>query len=420
MYLDFYPRVLIEALYGGMDIADRGGFILNKNLLKVLIYINIIIGLCVIGSFINVSKLEGIKTTTIRIQIFLSIAQLIIMGLTLLYFRLNLEKINENCISTDKYEELYKLYELIINITPTGLVILTEEGIIKYVNQSIGNILGSTETVGLNILEFDTIKQSNIYNGIINASRGIYNEVLSEKYTSFTSRIKKVLNIYIAPVIDENTGSVTDIILFIHDITKENDLKVKIEKTYISTIEAFAELLDARDKYTGKHSKNVSMYVSMICEELDLDEIIKGQILVAANIHDLGKIGISDSLLNKPGKLTKEEYESIKKHADIGAEIVSKIIGFENISLIVRHHHEKWNGTGYSSGLKGSEIPLGSQIIAIADTYDAITTDRVYRGELGKERAVEILLEEKGKQFNPELVDIFIRKIRSENYSKRV
>jgi len=135
--------------------------------------------------------LEGIKTTTIRIQIFLSIAQLIIMGLTLLYFRLNLEKINENCISTDKYEELYKLYELIINITPTGLVILTEEGIIKYVNQSIGNILGSTETVGLNILEFDTIKQSNIYNGIINASRGIYNEVLSEKYTSFTSLLRK-------------------------------------------------------------------------------------------------------------------------------------------------------------------------------------------------------------------------------------
>ena len=385
---------------------------MNKKLLKRFFYINALIGLGVIGSFIYDLKIRGVNISVIQLHVFFGIVQLIIFGLTLFLFSNHLGIVNEDCeIITVEYKELNKLNKLIIDLTPTGLVILNKKGIIEYVNQSTGNILGSTKTVGLNILEFDTIKQSKLYNGIVNASTGIYTEILGEHYTSFTSRVEKVLNVYISPVIDENNGNVANIILFIHDITKEHDLKVEIEKTYLSTIEAFAELVDARDKYTGEHSKNVSKYVSMICEDLNLDEKIKMQIQVAANIHDLGKIGISDSLLNKPGRLTNEEYESIKKHAALGAEIISKIIGFEDISLIIRHHHEKWDGTGYLSGLKDSEIPLGSQIIAIADTYDAITTDRVYRKKLGKGVAIQILQEEKGKQFNSELVDIFVEKI---------
>lgn len=381
---------------------------MNKKLLKRFFYINVaLIGLGVIGSFV---KIRGVNNISVfQINVFFGIVQLIFFGVTLFFFSNYLGIFNEDDESiTSEYKELCKLNKLIIEQTPTGLVVLNNRGIIQYVNQSTGNILGSTKTVGLNILEFDTIKQSKLYNGIVNAITGIYNEILGEHYTSFTSRVEKVLNVYISPIIDENNGNVAHIILFIHDITKEHDLN---EKTYLATIEAFAELVDARDEYTGEHSKNVHQYVSMICEELDLDEKIKTQIQVAANIHDLGKIGISDSLLNKPGRLTNEEYDSIKEHAALGAEIISKIIGFEDISLIIRHHHEKWDGTGYLSGLKDSEIPLGSQIIAIADTYDAITTDRVYREKLGKEVAIKILQDEKGKQFNPELVDIFIKKI---------
>ncbi|TGE33204.1 HD domain-containing phosphohydrolase [Desulfosporosinus sp. Sb-LF] len=385
---------------------------MNKKLLKRSFFINALVGLGVIVSLIYDLKIRGVNISVIQLHVFFGIVQLIIFGLTLFFFNNHLGLVNEDCDSiTVEYKELSKLNRLIIDTTPTGLVLLNRKGIIEYVNQSTGNILGSTKTVGLNILEFDTIKQSKLHNGIVKASTGIYTEILGEHYTSFTSRLEKILNIYISPVIDEKDGNVANIILFIHDITKEHDLKVEIEKTYLSTIEAFAEMVDARDKYTGKHSKNVYQYVSMICEELDLDEKIKTQIQVAANIHDLGKIGISDSLLNKPGRLTNAEYDSIKKHAALGAEIISKIIGFEDISLIIRHHHERWDGTGYLEGLKDSEIPLGSQIIAIADTYDAITTDRVYRKKLGREMAIKILQDEKGKQFNPDLVDIFIEKI---------
>lgn len=385
---------------------------MNNKLLKKSVYLNALIGLGVIGFIIYDLTIRGINIRGIQLHVFFDIVQLIAFGLTLLLYSNHFDSTREDCESiTVEYKELTKFNKLIIDITPTGLVVLNKIGIIEYVNQSTGNILGSTKTVGLNILEFDTIRQSKLYNGIYNASTGIYTEILGEHYTSFTSRDEKVLNIYISPVIDDNNGNVTNIILFIHDITKEHELKVDIEKTYLSTIKAFAELVDARDKYTGKHSENVTKYVSMICVELNIDEKMKTQIQIAAKIHDMGKIGISDKLLNKPGRLTNEEYDCIKKHSALGAEITNKISGFDDISLMIRHHHEKWDGRGYPSGLKDSEIPLGSQIIAIADAYDAITTDRVYRKKLGKEVAIKILLEEKGKQFNPELVDIFIKKI---------
>lgn len=386
--------------------------------IKVLLYINAILGLSSIIFFITDLELIEINAGGIFLRGFLSIVQIIIFGVTIFYLCHYLKTVDkERDNVSDKYNELDKIKGLLVNVTPTGIVFIKKEGIIEYVNPAAGKILGSVKTVGLNIFEFDTVKQSKLYNGIRNASKGIYTEILGEHYTSFTSRNKKVLNFYITPVINENTESVITIILFIHDITQENSLKDEIEETYISTIEAFAELVDARDKYTGEHSKNVSKYVSMICNELNLDEKMKEEIRVAANIHDLGKIGISDRILNKPEKLTNEEYDCIKQHPVLGAKIISRIIGFNNISLIIRHHHEKWDGTGYLSGLKDIEIPLGSQIIAIADAYDAMTSDRVYRKNLGEEKAMQILLEEKGKQFNPRLVDIFIEKIRLDKYT---
>jgi len=193
-----------------------------------------------------------------------------------------------------------------------------------------------------------------------------------------------------------------------------HNLETKLENAYLSGFEAMAALVDAKDFYTGEHSKNVSKYVSIICNNLSCGknkEDLKNNVKIAATFHDLGKIGVPDIILKNPGKLFKSDYEIMKSHPVIGANVINKIEGFSEISTIIRHHHERWDGTGYPDKLKGNEIPFGSQIISIADTFDAITSDRVYRKGLSKDIALKILIEEKGKQFNPQLVDIFINSI---------
>lgn len=193
-----------------------------------------------------------------------------------------------------------------------------------------------------------------------------------------------------------------------------HNIEIKLENAYLSGFEAMAALVDAKDSYTGEHSKNVSKYVSIICNNLSCGknkEDNKKNVTIAATFHDLGKIGVPDIILKNPGKLSDSDYGIMKTHPVIGANVIDKIEGFSEISTIIRHHHERWDGTGYPDKLKGNEIPFGSQIISIADTFDAITSDRVYRKGRSNSIALKILIEEKGKQFNPELVDIFIKSI---------
>ncbi|MGH4052657.1 MAG: HD-GYP domain-containing protein [Clostridium sp.] len=194
------------------------------------------------------------------------------------------------------------------------------------------------------------------------------------------------------------------------------NIEKTLETAYLSGFEAMAALVDAKDFYTGEHSKNVSKYVSIFCNNLSCGKTTKerkDKVKISAAFHDIGKIGVPDTILKNPGKLSYSDYEIMKTHPVIGANVINKIEGFSEISTIIRHHHERWDGAGYPHGLKGDEIPFGSQIISIADTFDAITSDRVYRKGQSKEVALNILKLEKGKQFNPELVDIFIKSINS-------
>jgi putative nucleotidyltransferase with HDIG domain/PAS domain S-box-containing protein len=308
-------------------------------------------------------------------------------------------------------KDLKNLKASVLEYIPLGVVLIDRDGTIKYVNPAIGTILGSTSTVGLNILEFDTIKKSRINEMIIRGLNGISMEIHSEKYTSFTTNVNKVLNVYSHSIFSDKQSHPEGVILLLQDVTEEYNLKVKMQSTYVSTIAALAETVDARDEYTGEHSKNVYRFVQLICSNLDISESEKEKIQTAASMHDIGKIGVRDNILNKPGKLTEEEYEIMKNHPSIGADIIGKIEGFEDVALIIKHHHERWDGKGYPDGLAGDQIPLGAQLIAIADTYDAIISNRVYRFSLGKDRALQILLEERGKQFNEELVNVFIREI---------
>ncbi len=174
------------------------------------------------------------------------------------------------------------------------------------------------------------------------------------------------------------------------------------------TQEAMAGLADAlerRDPSTHQHSLRVSELVRAILSELPHVPFETAQgIVVASRVHDLGKVGISDLSLKKPGKLTDEERAQVQEHAAIGAAIVERLWVYRPWAAVIRHHHEYWDGTGYPDGLAGDEIPLGSRVIAVADAFDAMTSDRVYRRALSQATALEELQIKSGTQFDPGVV----------------
>ncbi len=146
----------------------------------------------------------------------------------------------------------------------------------------------------------------------------------------------------------------------------------------------------------------------MLASNIGLSSEVVMAMRYAGILHDIGKIGISENILSKPGRLTKEEFEEIKKHSIIGEKIVRPLRFSDIIAPFVRGHHERWDGNGYPDGLAGKAIPIGARIVSIADAYDTMTTDRPYRSRMSGEEAINILREEKGTQWDAKLVDAFI------------
>ncbi len=182
-----------------------------------------------------------------------------------------------------------------------------------------------------------------------------------------------------------------------------------------ATFELLADLLDRRDPYTSEHSQRVAHLVEMILKQFpDLPYEEFEAILSAARIHDLGKIATTDFVLSKPGRLTDEEFAVIKRHPVEGSEILRRLTPYRQIVQIVRHHHERWDGRGYPDGLAGEQIPFGSRVIAVADTYDAMTSDRAYRPAMTHEQAMAEIRRCAGAQFDPAVVVAFERAIAAE------
>ncbi len=188
-----------------------------------------------------------------------------------------------------------------------------------------------------------------------------------------------------------------------------NDLRIELltaeqqsmKRLFEQTAEALASAIDAKDKYTHGHSSRVAGYSKMIAKMAGKDDKECEDIYYAALLHDIGKIGVPDEIINKKGKLTDEEYEKIKEHTTIGKEILSSIVEFPYISIGAHHHHERFDGRGYPDKLKGSDIPELARIIAVADAYDAMTSKRSYRDPLPQATVRQILIEEMGEQFDP-------------------
>ena len=166
--------------------------------------------------------------------------------------------------------------------------------------------------------------------------------------------------------------------------------------------------MEQNDEITGTHIDRVSRLAEHLAKLSGQNKTMVEKIGLYAPLHDIGKVGVSDSILNKPDKLTKEEFETMKKHTQIGYELVRGFSFGEVAKNIVRYHHEKWDGTGYGTGIKGKEIPIEARIVAIVDVYDALRSERLYKDAYTHKESMKIIKEGKGNHFDPELVDLFI------------
>ena len=183
----------------------------------------------------------------------------------------------------------------------------------------------------------------------------------------------------------------------------------KIRTSFLNAITALAYALEAKDKYTSGHSQRVAGISVAISAELGFSKPEIEKIRLAGLIHDIGKIGVKETVLNKPGKVTAKEYQHILSHSSIGERILTPIVEDKDILRAVRHHHERYDGTGYPDGLAGKDIPLAARILAVADSYDAIISGRPYRQAQSIEAACTEIRHHLGSQFDPEVVEAFLR-----------
>jgi response regulator RpfG family c-di-GMP phosphodiesterase len=202
---------------------------------------------------------------------------------------------------------------------------------------------------------------------------------------------------YLNFLVDKASSSIENLALY------EN-----IYENLFSTLYAFVEAIEARDPYTKQHSASVSGYAISIARKNGCSQEEIAKLNISGNLHDIGKIGIPDNILLKPGQLTDVEYKIIKKHPVIGSNIIGHLGMWTDEQDIIRHHHERFDGKGYPDNLKGEHIPFLARILSVADVYDALTTDRSYRQKMSDDDAAEIIKENSGSQFDPTIVDVFL------------
>lgn len=183
----------------------------------------------------------------------------------------------------------------------------------------------------------------------------------------------------------------------------------KMEGVYLATIEAFVDAIDAREHEVGNHSYRVTQFAMVLAREMEVSGRDLVDIYCGSLLHDIGKIGIPDSVLLKEGKLSKEEYMVMARHPEIGHRIIGHIGYLSKAAEIIHSHHEHYNGSGYPRGLKGKEIPLGSRIFSVCDMLDAFTVDRTYRKAITFEEAKKYILSASGALFDPDIIEGFLR-----------
>lgn len=297
----------------------------------------------------------------------------------------------------------------VLDLSPVSYALIGSDGLIHYVNSATQGILGSAQTKGMNIFSFGSVKSTVLEAKLKRTARGAHEHLENYQHVSATTGVEKILNISLIPFRKESSGDAYEVLMMTTDRTEEKILLDQVESNFFNVVMGLARALDARDRYTSHHSANVKAYTAIIAYNLPLTPEERKDILIAAELHDIGKIGIGDHILHKNGPLTEEEFTCMKSHPSTGADFFSGIEGYSRISEIIRHHHERMDGRGYPEGLTGDAIPRGASIIAIADAFDAMTTDRIYRKAMTIDDAMAELSRGAGTQFHPAYVEIFLR-----------
>jgi len=187
----------------------------------------------------------------------------------------------------------------------------------------------------------------------------------------------------------------------------------KLKQTFLSAIDSLVNTLEARDAYTYNHSKRVRSYALRLARILGYGARTRKQLSLAAKLHDIGKVGLPEAVLNKPAALTSQEFALVREHPVLGEKILEPIIRDPAVLLAIRGHHERFDGKGYPHQLRGEEIPILARVLAVADCFDALTSNRAYRRALTPAAALDVLIKEAGTHFDPQLIPPFVQMIRS-------
>lgn len=392
-----------------LAIVIYGFLIINFKINNIIVLL-----FWVVSAIIAETLLIPLPNNTVGVSVgfAISLASIIIGGpllgttVSLLGFLLRIPK-----ISGRGYVHLFntEIYKTIFNISQS--VIIT--GIIGWAYVTLGGKTGEFKLIPtLIILLLDIILNTTIISGFLTfaTNQKFYKVWISNVKGMFASAIAVgTIGIILAiAFIGYGYGAV---ILFFGPLLLSRysfKLYIEMRNLYLSTIQALNKTVEAKDPYTSGHASRVEDFAVQLAEAYSLPFQSIQNIKTASILHDIGKIGINDSILNKAAKLTEDEFQEIMRHPSIGAEIISKVDFLKDITGIIKHHHERYDGNGYPDGISGKEIPIEACILTIADSYDAMTSDRPYRKALTKEEALEEIRKHSGKQFHPELAERFI------------
>lgn len=317
--------------------------------------------------------------------------------------------------------ELAKFTQKMMDSSQDLVTIVDHQGIIISMNPAMAKLLGvdNQKVVGTDFIQ-------TIYKGKKFDYQGKYLSPIIETLETGKEWVDReitlrspLLNSFIVcktttGILRDKNGRVAGVYALAKDLTNSRKLertnetlKDIINAQQLQTILAFSEAIGARDNYTRGHSERVAEYAQMIADAMGLHKSSR-LVYVAALVHDVGKIGIPEAILNKPSRLTDDEYKKIQEHTVTGANILKQIYTFSNLVSIVRSHHERYDGKGYPDGLVGEEIPLISRIIAVADAFEAMTSNRSYRKRFSIDYAIQELKRNSGTQFDPMVVEHFL------------
>ena len=332
-----------------------------------------------------------------------------------------LNRIMEDFSSTDSSHDIFN------KVVDLGLEILKADSVVFHIwaeqtaslisVASSGNIDNKNAFEGIKPFIKDVI-ETDAEPCLVSQGRA-RNELPKEVLSFMTVPLKirgKVFGVASALIINEKNSFDEKDIYYMTFITRKAASAIEnialyenIYDNLFSTLYAFVAAVEARDSYTREHSTRVAKLAYKIGETMGCSEEELNIINFAGYLHDVGKIGIRDDILLKPGKLTDMEYEKIKEHPVIGADIVGKLGLWDREQVIIRHHHERFDGKGYPDGLKNNEIPKLSRVLAVADVVDAMGSDRAYRRRMDYDRVITIIKENSGTQFDPEVVECFLK-----------